>query len=197
MYTQAVVLVIAAMLLQVTSSEDKIKLNSGGVGNYEGDILLAAFFPMHERAENQNPKPGSRVASTACGSLKKEDSIQMLEVLFFALDQINSDPELLPGITLGVSALDSCSDENHALEQGVELLRFLIIQGDDDIPYECSDGSVPELMPKYQPFHKIVGVLGGARSAVTIHLASLLRLFAVPQVGEICLCLHHRLQRNA
>ena len=164
------------LLLQTVSTHSTTAKRD--VGYYEGDLLLAAFFPIHERADMLlDPN------HVVCGALKQEDSIQLLEAFFYALDHVNADPDLLPGITLGALVLDSCSDEGHALGQGVHLLRFLMMQGDHQVPYQCADGSVPHLQPQYQLFHKTIGVLGGAISDVTMHLASLLRLFSVPQVG--------------
>lgn len=155
----------------------------------DGDVLLAAFFPIHERilsvaAEPSFYHPEYHPSQNVCGPLKAEDSIQFLEAFYFALDHVNADPHLLPGIKVGAIALDSCSDENHALEQAVELLRYLILQGTDQSPFQCQDGSFPIIPPKYEAYQKIIGVVGAARSAVTMHLAALFQLFHVPQVSE-------------
>lgn len=56
-------------------------------------------------------------------SFQKDDGIQPLEALYYTLDQINRDPNLLPNITLGVVALDSCDNIVHALEQCLDFIR--------------------------------------------------------------------------
>ena len=55
-------------------------------------------------------------------------------------------------------------------------------EGDDDLPYICSDGSPPFVTPEALQFWKVVGVVGGSSSTVSLQLASLFRLFSIPQV---------------
>ena len=61
-------------------------------------------------------------------------------------------------------------------------------EASDDIPFVCQDGSSPTPDPQAQEFWKVVGVVGGSSSAVSIQLASLLHLFYIPQVniGKCC-----------
>lgn len=54
---------------------------------------------------------------------KRDDGIQPLEALHYTLDQINRDPNLLPNITLGVVALDSCDNIVYALDQCLDFVK--------------------------------------------------------------------------
>ena len=102
-------------------------------GNYTGDILLAAFFPVHRRIGADDP---SSERGSVCGEIQEEDGVQAMEAFYYTLDKINHHPTLLRGYTLGAVVLDSCDDDTHALEQAVELIRVLMTRDDiSDLPY--------------------------------------------------------------
>lgn len=83
----------------------------------EGDLVLGGLFPVHEK--------GAGVEE--CGRVNEARGIQRLEAMLFAIDRINSDKNLLPGVSLGVHILDTCSRDTYALEQvGEHLLAPLV-----------------------------------------------------------------------
>lgn len=129
----------------------------------EGDITLGGLFPMHSRGP----------AGIPCGEIKREKGIHRLEAMLYALDQINSDPELLPNITLGARILDTCSRDTYALEQSLTFVQALIQKDNSDV--RCSNGE-PPIFPKPE---RVVGVIGASGSSVSIMVANVLRLFAV------------------
>jgi len=49
--------------------------------------------------------------------------VQPLEALLFILDKINRDQEILPGVKLGVLALDTCDSNIHAMEQSLDFFK--------------------------------------------------------------------------
>ncbi len=79
------------------------------------------------------------------------------------------------------------TDPAHALEK-VKTLRSVLFQvlmmrGDfGEVPFVCRDGTPPEPNAKAQSFAQVVGVVGGSSSTVSLQLASLFRLFTIPQV---------------
>lgn len=73
----------------------------------EGDLVLGGLFPVHEKGSGMEE----------CGRVNEDRGIQRLEAMLFAIDRINSDNALLPGISLGVHILDTCSRDTYALEQ--------------------------------------------------------------------------------
>ncbi|KAM7310733.1 metabotropic glutamate receptor 2 isoform X2 [Ixodes scapularis] len=135
--------------------------------NFSGDILLGALFPVHERN-----------ATYECGRIQDE-GVQQLEALLYTLQKINNDSALLPGVTLGVLALDSCDSTAYALEQSLDFVKGFIARS--SMGFSCADGSSPAY--RSGAFDRVVGVIGGQSSAVSIQLANLLRLFRVPQVS--------------
>uniref|UniRef100_A0A8C5PLC4 Metabotropic glutamate receptor 3 n=1 Tax=Leptobrachium leishanense TaxID=445787 RepID=A0A8C5PLC4_9ANUR len=136
---------------------------------FEGDLVLGGLFPINEK--------GGGVEE--CGRINEDRGIQRLEAMLFAIDQINKDSSLLPGIKLGVHILDTCSRDTYALEQSLEFVRASLTKV-DEAEYMCPDGSyaIQENSPLL-----IAGVIGGSYSSVSIQVANLLRLFHIPQIS--------------
>ncbi|NXT89067.1 GRM7 protein, partial [Anhinga rufa] len=118
----------------------------------EGDITLGGLFPVHAKGP-----PGN--------------GIHRLEAMLYALDQINSDPELLPNVTLGARILDTCSRDTYALEQSLTFVQALIQKDTSDV--RCTNGEPPVFVKP----EKVVGVIGASGSSVSIMVANILRLF--------------------
>ncbi|KAG8002598.1 Metabotropic glutamate receptor 7, partial [Nibea albiflora] len=127
----------------------------------EGHLTLGGLFPVHARGSDGMP----------CGDLKKENGIQRLEAMMYALDQINQDEQLLPNITLGARVLDTCSRDTYALEQSLTFVQALITKDTSDV--RCTNGEPPVFVKP----EKVVGVIGASASSVSIMVANILRLF--------------------
>nr|XP_030139185.1 metabotropic glutamate receptor 7 isoform X3 [Taeniopygia guttata] len=133
----------------------------------EGDITLGGLFPVHAKGPPGFP----------CGDIKKENGIHRLEAMLYALDQINSDPDLLPNVTLGARILDTCSRDTYALEQSLTFVQALIQKDTSDV--RCTNGEPPVFVKP----EKVVGVIGASGSSVSIMVANILRLFQIPQIS--------------
>ncbi|XP_053552211.1 metabotropic glutamate receptor 6-like [Bombina bombina] len=133
----------------------------------DGDITLGGLFPVHAKGP----------AGIPCGEIKKEAGIHRMEAMLYALDQINGDPELLPNLTLGARLLDTCSRDTYALEQSLTFVQAMIQKDTSDI--RCANGEPPILS---RP-ERVVGVIGASASSVSIMVANVLRLFAIPQIS--------------
>ncbi|XP_044067736.1 metabotropic glutamate receptor 7-like isoform X2 [Siniperca chuatsi] len=133
----------------------------------EGHLTLGGLFPVHARGSDGMP----------CGDLKKENGIQRLEAMMYALDQINQDEQLLPNITLGARVLDTCSRDTYALEQSLTFVQALITKDTSDV--RCTNGEPPVFVKP----EKVVGVIGASASSVSIMVANILRLFQIPQIS--------------
>ncbi|XP_023290686.1 metabotropic glutamate receptor 3 [Orussus abietinus] len=147
--------------------------NAGMYLNITGDIMLGALFPVHKKGSN----------GESCGKIQLEDGIQPLEAMLYTLQQINQDPDILPGIRLGVLAFDSCDNSNYALKQALNFVKGFIAHVNEfhEQEFQCSDGSVPRFFGG--GFDKVVAVLAAQSSSVTVQVASMLRLFSVPQIS--------------
>ncbi|KAL3981436.1 7 transmembrane sweet-taste receptor of 3 GCPR family protein [Acanthocheilonema viteae] len=130
-----------------------------------GDIILGGLFPVHEAGLN----------GSECGVLKAAQGVQRLQAMIYALDLVNNDETILPGIVLGAQILDTCSVDSYALEQTLVFIKTIMSQTDE---IYCSDGS----KPIYQ-HHPVAAVIGAASSQVSVMVASMLQLFKVPQIS--------------
>ena len=151
---------------------------------YPGDIKLGALFPIHKEGKLGNP----------CGKIQKEDGVQPLEAMLFSLDEINENNDILPGISLGVSAVDSCDNPLHAAEKAVPLLKGFITR---KINLTCGkEGRSYHIKRKRRHRTKleentwncgdnIVGIIGPQTTSVTLKLANMGRVFRVPQVSYL------------
>ncbi|XP_030646025.1 metabotropic glutamate receptor 3 [Chanos chanos] len=135
----------------------------------DGDLVLGGLFPIHEKGAGMDE----------CGRTNEDRGIQRAEAMLFAIDQINQDVTLLPGVSLGVHILDTCSRDTYALEQALEFVRASLTKV-DDTEFLCPDGSYA--LQEDSPL-AIAGVIGGSFSSVSIQVANLLRLFQIPQIS--------------
>ncbi|XP_051832625.1 vomeronasal type-2 receptor 26-like [Antechinus flavipes] len=92
---------------------------------------------------------------------------QQLFMPSFTLHEINRNPKLLPNITLGYHMYNSYSTEERTLENYLWWLSGT----DQIIPnYNCGKGG------------KVVAVIGGATSALSVQMGTLLDLYHLPQI---------------
>ena len=111
----ASVLVPALVLALVASSGLSRADSEPRVVQLPGNVTFGGLFPMHEQRSSDG--------QATCGRIKEEKGIQRLEAMLWAVDEINRDPRLLPGIQIGVRILDTCSSGTYALEQSMEFVR--------------------------------------------------------------------------
>uniref|UniRef100_A0A4X2LFP7 Glutamate metabotropic receptor 2 n=1 Tax=Vombatus ursinus TaxID=29139 RepID=A0A4X2LFP7_VOMUR len=140
-----------------------------------GDLVLGGLFPVHQKGV-----PGAGGNGECGGPVNEQRGVQRLEAMLFALDRINGDPRLLPGVRLGAHILDSCSTDTHALEQALDFVRASLSRGAPGSRHVCPDGSYAI---HGEPPTAITGVIGGSYSDVSIQVANLLRLFQIPQIS--------------
>lgn len=144
---------LALLLLWGTVAEGPAKK----VLTLEGDLVLGGLFPVHQKGG----------PAEECGPVNEHRGIQRLEAMLFALDRINRDPRLLPGVRLGAHILDSCSKDTHALEQALDFVRASLSRGADGSRHICPDGSYAT---HGDAPTAITGVIGGSYSDVSIQV---------------------------
>ncbi|XP_053305275.1 vomeronasal type-2 receptor 26-like [Spea bombifrons] len=90
-----------------------------------------------------------------------------LLAFIFAIDEINSNPDLLPNVTLGYHALDSCGDVNKAIDNVLQILSG----PSRTVPnYSCRGHS------------QLAGVIGDLSSKTSLQIATILSLYGYPQI---------------
>ncbi|XP_002738356.1 metabotropic glutamate receptor 8-like [Saccoglossus kowalevskii] len=154
-----IVLVSCIDICRVSGLGDSVKI--------PGDVVLGGLFPIHSAGIG---KP--------CGYAKKEQGIQRMEAMLYAIDMINKRTDLLPNITLGAHILDTCSRDTYALEQSMQFVGPKM--GHVDLEnVECPNGSDP-IYSQPQP---VAGVAGASSSSVSVMVANILGLFQIPQIS--------------
>ncbi|XP_034999407.1 metabotropic glutamate receptor 1 isoform X1 [Hippoglossus stenolepis] len=147
------------------------------VARMDGDVIIGALFSVHHQPSAE------KVAERKCGDVREQYGIQRVEAMFHTLDRINTDPNLLPNISLGCEIRDSCWHSSVALEQSIEFIRdsLISIRDDKDGSKWCIDGTPSNQPP---PTKKpIAGVIGPGSSSVAIQVQNLLQLFNIPQIA--------------
>lgn len=131
----------------------------------DGDLIFGGLFPIHEESPHD---------STSCGRIKLDKGVQRLEAMLYAVDLLNADPSILPGLTVGLHVLDTCGDDTFGLEQSMDFIKAHLSNVDVD-DYSCKDMTPPI----HHPLRPVAGVIGAANSPVSIMVANILRLFKV------------------
>ena len=140
-----------------------------GVQDRRGkDIILGGLFTVHRDAEGS--------AGAKCGDRVWGYGMDTLEAMFYALDSINSDPDLLPNITLGYDIRDTCQSDNIALDESAGLV-FTNTDAESGTcrPLEASGNDSIQI--------PVAATIGPLESFISIPVASFFRLFQMPQVS--------------
>ena len=138
----------------------------GAASRVGKDFVIGGLFPVHSE--------DAASAGGKCGEIRSE---QLMEAMLFALDTINADSQLLPGIELGYDIRDTCYSENIGLDEALDL----IISGEHLSLESCSTflgGNVSESVAT-------LGIVGAYASRVSMVSAGLGRLFQMPQVSYV------------
>nr|AEB77795.1 olfactory receptor family C subfamily 15 member 1 [Salmo salar] len=143
----------------------------------EGEVVIGGLIPFH----NLPPAPDLSFSQPpdlqSCVKFQ-EEPLQWAHALVFAVDEINRNPFLLPGIQLGYRILDSCNQHPWSLRGALSL-----VSGGNIRPRPSSDCPVPL-------------VIGDASSTQSIILARTLGPLSVPVISyqASCGCLSDRLE---
>lgn len=134
------------------------------------DFVLGGLFPVHSSADG-----GAR-----CGLIRRDRGVERMEAMLYSIDIINNNTGLLPGLKLGYDIRDTCNSENLGLDEAIDL----VVAGRQAQLESCtlsssSSGSINESAT----FLPTSSIIGAAASAITVPVATLLRLFRVPQIS--------------
>ena len=127
----------------------------------DSDVLLGGLFMFHNYDD----------ATAMCPTSGANPSmVRYAEIMRHAVDLVNKDGSLLPGLTLGYEIRDTCGSESYTLQQCVAFLNPSRVN-------EC----VTSETGRYRS--TVVGVLGPTTSANTIQATNFLGLFRRPLIG--------------
>ena len=149
---------------------DNTSLRVRGIrDNKDADMVFGGLFPIR-----------SVMAGTIqCGDIRPERSVERMEAMLYALDSINNSTDLLPGLKIGFDIRDTCSSETVGTEEALDIIISGGVLRNIGIESDC-----PDMPSANNTRHTIpTGVVGAASSGVSRSVASLLRLFNMPQIS--------------
>ena len=153
-----------------SSTADVLRASNGRVRGLnlrrDVDFVLGGLFPVHTSIIDENSR---------CGGIRSERGLERMEAMLYALDLINSDTTLLPNVTLGYDIRDTCNSESVGLDESIE---FEVTDRDSACSYQLSEQNATQI--QHLP---TTAVIGASASAVTVPVATLMRLFSKPQVS--------------
>eukprot|EP00794_Sanderia_malayensis_P005307 gene5307-5976_t len=79
--------------------------------NVSSDYVVAGIFPVHYYSSGQGAFVFNRAGLT------------WVEAFLFAIDEINNNTQLLPGIKLGYALYDSCNHPNYGLQATLDIIQ--------------------------------------------------------------------------
>ncbi|XP_074139222.1 vomeronasal type-2 receptor 26-like [Sminthopsis crassicaudata] len=135
-----------------------------------GDVEIGFFLPLQspEVSNVTGAERFQRPPNKDCKAVRYiEKNYQQLFMPAFTLHEINRNPNLLPNISLGYRVYNSYSSEERTLEH---YLRWL--------------SGTHQLLPNYncREQGKVVAAIGGATSALSVQMGTLLGLYHLPQL---------------
>ncbi|XP_069816683.1 extracellular calcium-sensing receptor-like [Dendropsophus ebraccatus] len=133
-----------------------------------GDIMLGVVLPLHLDSVYQTLSFTERPLKTICSTFHLEN-YQQLQSMIFAVEEINANPNILPNVTLGFQAYDSCDVLRQDLQGTLQILTgFSKVLAN----YRCLQ-NVP-----------LSGVIGPSISTHSILVAHILGLYKYPQISH-------------
>ncbi|XP_040192002.1 vomeronasal type-2 receptor 26-like [Rana temporaria] len=130
-----------------------------------GDVIIGGIFSVHKTIKMMTRD--SRECNL-CTQLDVKE-YEYLMPFFFAIDEINNDPNLLPNITLGYHLFDSCAYPIKAIHF---ILRILSGYRRDAPNYSCIESS------------EVVGFVGDSTFLTTLAMAEILNVYQYTQISH-------------
>ena len=84
----------------------------GGLSK-DGDINLGGLFTIHLHRQDKSKKP--KVYVKDCAGEFNKIGFHMVEAMIFAIEEINGNDILLPGVILGYDIKDNCDAVGNAI----------------------------------------------------------------------------------
>ncbi|XP_070987139.1 extracellular calcium-sensing receptor-like [Oncorhynchus clarkii lewisi] len=137
-----------------------------------GDVVIGGLFPIHVEAPLPEQEFRSIKGNSTC-TIFKQRAYRWLQTMIFAVEEINRDPALLPNLTLGFLASDTCRSEGTTLGAALAM-----VTGKESSVVETDCGTTPE----------VPVIIGDARSTASIVVAQTLGPFDLPMVSYLATC---------
>ncbi|KAJ0068901.1 hypothetical protein NL108_014011 [Boleophthalmus pectinirostris] len=136
--------------------------------NLSGDVILGGLFPTRLLTSNLSER--TKPDELTCGSLD-QTALGLSLVMKYAIDEVNANPVLLPGVRLGYRIYNTCRQPSVIVQP---TLSFLANRSTEELSVECN-------YTDYDP--SISAVIGPYSSEMVSVIGKLLGFFLMPQVS--------------
>ncbi|XP_034022119.1 taste receptor type 1 member 3 [Thalassophryne amazonica] len=136
--------------------------------NLPGDILLGGLFPINRLSSNLSDR--LQPDNISCESID-EYGLGIALVMKYAVDEVNANQLLLPGVKLGYEIYDTCKQSAVIV---MNTIPFLTAKKTRELTVECN-------YTNYET--RISAVIGPQGSEMVAVIAKLLGFFLMPQVS--------------
>nr|XP_046152405.1 extracellular calcium-sensing receptor-like [Oncorhynchus gorbuscha] len=137
-----------------------------------GDVVIGGLFPIHVEAPLPEQEFRSINGNSTC-TMFNQRAYRWLQTMIFAVEEINRDPALLPNLTLGFLASDTCLSEGTTLGAALAM-----VTGKEASVVGTECGTTPE----------VPVIIGDTRSSASIVVAQTLGPFDLPMVSYFATC---------
>ncbi|XP_022625380.1 extracellular calcium-sensing receptor-like [Seriola dumerili] len=140
-----------------------------------GDVVIGGLFPVHLKAPQPELDFRHEKVNAPC-EIFNQRAYRWLQVMVFAVEEINNNSNLLPNFTLGYLAADTCLAESTTL-----LSAMAMVTGQEVHLGNSGCGSVPA----------VPVIVGDTFTSSSIVVANTLGVFDLPMVSYAasCVCL--------
>ena len=142
------------------------------VYHHDGDVVLGGLFGLHYTV----------TYAEACVFIRETQSLKRVEAMVYAINRINADETLLPGIDIGFDIYDTCYYDIVTLGRSMNFVPDSsgeICTCTNDTKTGGSGGIICcEITP-------LVGIVGAERSECSIQSATLLGLHQTPVISYL------------
>ena len=150
--------------------------------------MLGGLAPLHYPRGTREEEPAQSSDGKFahhCGGPFNFRGLQHAEAILFAVDQINKNKTLLPGIYLGVDIKDTCNSVDHTIRESLQFgfIREAYLRAEREERACVVQNSSSMGRAKAVTTGKGVAVIGAAYSGISIAVANLAGLFHVPVVS--------------
>ncbi|KAI3369945.1 hypothetical protein L3Q82_024752 [Scortum barcoo] len=136
--------------------------------NLSGDVMLGGLFPINLLTSNLSER--REPDNISCESVN-DFGLGLALVMKYAVDEINANRTLLPGIKLGYQMYDTCSQPVLVVKPAIS---FLTSKANKTLPVECN-------YTNYET--SVSAVIGPDSSEMVSVIGKLLGFFLMPQIS--------------
>ncbi|XP_051778427.1 extracellular calcium-sensing receptor-like isoform X6 [Erpetoichthys calabaricus] len=145
----------------------------------DGDIIIGGIFTFHDSPADPNLTYKTMPEVSTCKGLNFR-GLQFAQTMIFAINEINKNTDILPGVILGYKIYDACRDIHLTLRSAMALLS-----GEDKASFQDGLCAKTSIVP---------AIIGPSTSPTAIAISTTLGPFSIPVVSysATCSCLSNK-----